>query len=240
MLCEFDFDLFSNQVIRNRVFVESIAHQVIVTNLWRKPDGRLISMGGKRLHECLFFLLIGRKTAARSGLLKGTPIQFFQLFLHSCLCFSDGEKLPVTQSCSNPGRNKTDRTLNSSLVIRFPNTRWDNCRAVVFSHLLITLIQDSFISVVRRGCRLAVIGNQQPGNAAKIVVGMNMAQQPILHLHVIAGFGVGIPAAGQNGNEDVDRRELTGYRIRYIQRISGPVYLHSVSRLVRNPHGSLC
>lgn len=77
----------------------------------------------------------------------------------------------------------------------------DGC-AVMVSQLLGTPVQHGFVTVVRSGGRLAVIRNQQTGNAAEIAEGMNMAQQPVFRFHVAADLGAGVPAAGQNDHED--------------------------------------
>ena len=52
-------------------------------------------------------------------------------------------------------------------------------------HLLVTAVQYHFIAVVGNGSRLGIIRNQQPGDAAEVGIGVDMAEKPILLLHVI-------------------------------------------------------
>ena len=87
---------------------------------------------------------------------------------------------------------------------------------------------------------LAVVRNQQPGDAAKILEGVDVAGQPVLRLPSRAGFRIGVAAARQYGHEQVRRTLLTGYRIIHQNGISHPVHLHGVSGLVLDAHGGLC
>ena len=56
----------------------------------------------------------------------------------------------------------------------------------------IAAVQNDLVLVVLRGRRLAVVRNQKPGSASKVFIGVDVAQKPVLLLHVVAGFRVGI------------------------------------------------
>ena len=49
-------DLFSDQIKGNRVFVDAVAHQIIIADLWMKPNGRLVCIQRKGLKKLLFLL----------------------------------------------------------------------------------------------------------------------------------------------------------------------------------------
>ena len=67
-----------------------------------------------------------------------------------------------------------------------------------------------------------------------------MAVQPVLGFHVVAGFRIGVVAAGQNGNKQISGTLFPGNRVLDGNGISGPIYLHGISRLVLDAHGRFC
>ena len=110
----------------------------------------------------------------------------------------------------------------------------------MIGHFLIALVQDGFIAVVLDCRGFGVVRDQKPRNASIIIVGMNVAEQPVLRLHVAAGLRVCLPAAGQHSNKNVSRIFFAGDRIGDVQRITSPVNLHCVTGFVSNPHCGFC
>ena len=106
----------------------------------------------------------------------------------------------------------------------------------MIGHFLVAFVQDGFIAVVLDCRRFGVVRNQKSRNTAIIIVRMHVAEQPVLGLHVTAGFRIGFPTAGKYRNEDVRRLFLTCDRICDVQRITSPVNLHRVTGFVSNPH----
>ena len=80
----------------------------------------------------------------------------------------------------------------------------------MLGEFLVASVQYGFIPRVGCHCRLAVVRNQQPWNAAEGRKGVDMAQEPTLQLHVAAGFRIGVPAAGKTGDEDIRRFRFAG------------------------------
>ena len=68
--------------------------------------------------------------------------------------------------------------------------------------------------------------------------GVNVAQHPILLLHIAADPRAGVPTARQYSGKDVSRPLLPGNAAGDIQRITGPIHLHGVPGLVRDAHRS--
>ena len=102
---------------------------------------------------------------------------------------------------------------------------------------LIAFVQNHFVTGVFADGGSAIVGNQQTWNAAEVVECVNMAEQPVLRLHIAANLSVSVPAARQNGNEYVSRLHLSGNRISDVERIYRPVHLNGVAGLVRDAHG---
>ena len=133
-----------------------------------------------------------------------------------------------------------DSTFHSSIGIRLADTCWNNRRAIMFCQFIITSVQNDLVLVIHRGRSLTVIRNQEPGSTSKVFVGVDMAQQPVLLLHVAAGLRVGVPAARQHGDKNERRPLFPGNAVRDVQRITCPVHLHGVPGLVRDAHCGLC
>ena len=202
------------------------------------PYGWLIGRGGERAHE-LTFLFLESGEAAACTFLEGAAIQLFQLLNDSTAGFIQRKELPVAQRCRDPRGDVFHGTFRCGLVVRPTYPRRDNRRAIVLRQLLVATVQYYFIPVVGNGSRLGIVRNQQTRHAAEVIEGVNVAQQPVLLLHVATGLRVGVPAARQHGHKDVSRPLLPGNAIRDVQRVTGPVHLHGVPGLVRDAHGGL-
>ena len=98
-------DRFADQIIRNRILVDSVSYKIINAYLWIQPDGRLIWRFRKRLKEFLFLFLESFVAVPRT-LLEGLAVQLFQFFLYCLSGFGEGEELPVTQGSRNPCGDK--------------------------------------------------------------------------------------------------------------------------------------
>mgnify|MGYP002508712267 CR=1 FL=1 len=90
------------------------------------------------------------------------------------------------------------------------------------------------------GSGFAVVRNQQPGHTAKILEGVDVAGQPVLCFHILAGFRIGVAAARKHGHKQICRAWLSGYRVIHRKGVPRPVHLDGVSRLVLDAHGGLC
>ena len=101
-------NLLSDQIKGNGVFVEAVAHQIIIADLWMKPNGRLVCIDRKGLKKLLFLLLKRCQTTAGT-LLERTAVQLLQLFGNSLLCFANGKELAVAKRGCDPCRYKADR-----------------------------------------------------------------------------------------------------------------------------------
>ena len=150
------------------------------------------------------------------------------------LCFSDGEELAVAERGSN---HKADRAFRRGLVVRLANSCGDDGDVVMLRQLLVAFVQYRFVTGVLADCCLTVVGDQQARDTAEVIESVNMAEQPVLRLHIAANLGVGIPAAGQHGDKYVSRLYLSGNRIGDVEWVSCPIYLSRVTGLVRDAHG---
>lgn len=110
----------------------------------------------------------------------------------------------------------------------------------MLSQFLVTAVQNHIVLGVGQRSRLAVVRDQQPCNTAEEVKSVDMAVQPVLGFHVLAGFRIGVVAAGQNGNKQISGTLFPGNRVLDGNGISGPIYLHGISRLVLDAHGRFC
>lgn len=95
------------------------------------------------------------------------------------------------------------------------------------------------VCVVADGSR-AVIGNHQTRKTAEVIEGVNMAEQPVLCLHIVANLSVGVPATRKNGDKYVGRLHLSCSRTGDIERVSLPRDRSSINGLVRNARGCFC
>ena len=108
---------------------------------------------------------------------------------------------------------------------------------IILRHLLVSTVQNSFIAGILCDTGLEIVRNQQTGYTTKVVIGVHVAADPVLQLHVVAGFRIGEAAAGQDSHKQICFAHLASDWIMDIQRISCPVHLHSVTGLVLDPHG---
>ena len=128
----------------------------------------------------------------------------------------------------------------SPIILRLADTRRYDCGAVMLGQFLVTAVQNHIVLGVGQRSRLAVVRDQQPCDATEVVECMDMAVQPVLGFHVVAGFRVGVVAAGQNGDKQVGGALLACDRVLEGDGISSPVHLHGVPRLVLDAHGCRC
>lgn len=105
------------------------------------------------------------------------------------------------------------RLPHKRLVLRCSWPSWDDGGAVMLCHLLIGLGQDSFRTGILDDTGLEVVRCEAPGNAAKIIVCMDVSSDPCFLLHVQKGLCIGITAVRQHGYKEIRRKTLTGVRI---------------------------
>ena len=192
-----NINFFSNQIVRNRVFVPTIRDAVIVGNLSHRPDGRLKRNCWQRQHIRLFFFKIGTTpTACTHSEIAG--VELFQLFCGCFLCFLYREELPITKSCNNPSLCIIHRCLRGAFVLWLTNASWNNGSSIVLCQLLVAAVHYHIIPGIGIRRSFAVVRNQRSRCSAKVVKRMNVAVQPILSLRVTANFCIGVVTAGQD------------------------------------------
>ncbi len=108
-------------------------------------------------------------------------IQPLQLFRYCFVHLTDGEELPVAQRRNDSRFRETNGGFRRAFVLGFADAGWNNCRSVILSQFLVVAVEHRLVSSVGCGGGLAVVWNQQPGDSAKIVEGVDMAGQPVLY-----------------------------------------------------------
>ena len=202
--CYANVHFFANQIVWNGIFVPAVTHEIVVRHLSSRPYSGFKRCGGQRQHIRLFFLKIS--AAARASVLLEFPVvQFFELFSNRLVEFAQREKLHITQCRNNPGLHQTNRRFRSTFVLRFADTGRYDCGTVILGKFLITAVQHGFITGVRYSCGLAVVRDEQPCHAAEIIESVNMAVQPVLGFHVVAGFCIDITAAREHRYKQISR-----------------------------------
>ena len=69
---------------------------------------------------------------------------------------------------------------------------------------------------------------------------VSFTSRPVLCLHILAGFRVGVAAARSHRHEHVRWAVLSGYRVIRRKGIARPIYLDGISWLVLDANGSFC
>ena len=85
---------------------------------------------------------------------------------------------------------------------------------------------------------IRVVRRKDAGDAAKIPVGVDMACDPGLPLHVRKGLCVGVAAIEQHCYKQVGIQPRTGVRVHQCRCLASPVHLHGLAGLVLQVHGS--
>ena len=202
--CYANVHFFANQIVWNGIFVPAVTHEIVIRHLSSRPDSGFKRCSRQRQHIRLFFLEIS--ATARAGVLLEFPVvQFFEFLGNRLVDFLQREELHITQCCNNPGFHQTNRRFRSAFVLRLADTRRHDCDTVILGKFLVTAVQYGFITGVRHSCGLAVIRDEQPCRAAKIVERMNMTVQPVLCFHVVAGFCIDVTAAREHRYEQISR-----------------------------------
>ena len=132
-------DLFSDQIKRNGVFVDAVAHQIIIADLWVNPNGRLVCIQRKGL-EKLLLLLFERCQTTTGTFFERTSVQFLQLFRHCLHCFAKGEKPAVTKRGSDPSGYKSDGAFCCGFVVGLADSCGNDRDVVMLRQLLIAFV----------------------------------------------------------------------------------------------------
>lgn len=119
----------------------------------------------------------------------------------------------IPQRREDPCGGKLDRPFRMALVLGMFHASRNNSRSVVFCQLLITAVQYRLVTRILGHAGLEVVRDEQTSDAAEILLGVDMAFQPVLQLHVSGDLCISVAAARQNGYEHVRRCDLTGYGI---------------------------
>ena len=167
-------------------------------------------------------------------------INNLQALSYGCFYLRQREEFSLTHCCGNPCGRETCRLLNNAFIPRLANTGRDNSSSVIFRKLTVAFVQSRFISGICNHAGFEIIRNQQPRDAAKVFISMDMAQQPILLLHISASFRVDVTAARERGNKQICLVFFTGNGVKIRNRFACPIDLHSVAGLVSNAHGCFC
>ena len=107
------------------------------------------------------------------------------------------------------------------------------------SHLMVGGVQLwSVPIIVMHYCGLAIIWHQNFGNAAKVTVHVYMCLKPGFLLLVRKGFHKSVLAVWQGAHKEPCFHGFACDRIDYAGRVSCPVHLNPLGRLMMNAHGS--
>lgn len=101
------------------------------------------------------------------------------------------------------------------------------------SQRLVGLVQDDLSLLGMLGdAGLEVVADASDGDAPEELVGVDMAKQPGVLLHVRRGLDVCVLGVRQGGNEQVGLADLAGGLAHQPHGRAGPVDLHDLPRLV--------
>ena len=109
---------------------------------------------------------------------------------------------------------------------------------IVLRHLLVGLVEHSLCPGILDHTGLEVVRCEDAGDSAKIPVGVDMAGDPGLLLHIQKGLCVCIAAVWQHRYKQICFQPLPGVCVHQSCRLASPVHLHGFTRLVFQMHGS--
>lgn len=121
-------------------------------------------------------------------LLKRAAVELFQLLPHSLVQLPQGEGLLIAQGGNNLCLSKMDGALSIALVPGVAHSGGNDGGAIVLCQFLVAAVENDLVASVRNGCDFTVVRKQKSGHSAKIVVGVDAAQQSALYAHILPGF----------------------------------------------------
>src|SRR5699024_1582452 len=183
-------------LIRHGVVHALHTDMVIVLDSGDLPNSQLKRRSRKRQQKQLLVLKAGRP--ATLTFLERLMVKGFQLLTDCLIQFREGQKLAVAQSSQDPGRDHANGSLYKGFVFGAAGTGWKNSGAIVLRHLLVGLVEHSLCPGILDNTGLEVVRCEDAGDSAEIPVGVDMAGDPGLLLHVQKGLCVCIAAVWQH------------------------------------------
>ena len=132
------------------------------------------------------------------------------------------------------------RILHKCLVLRMACPCREDCHVVEFGHCCKVLIDDGFVAVTSRDCRLQVVRHDGHRRTAEEVKGILAGHDEVLLLLRPDSLTVGVVAARKDGNEHLHKTNLASLRIHNLQLVTRVVYVHLISgkviHMADDPH----
>ena len=141
------------------------------------------------MHKTAFFLFICRVAVPFPGL-ERLIVQSLKLLFYGGISLFKREKVIIPDGGKDPGRGKLHGTLCIWFVVRSLWPGRDNRRIVMIGHFLVGSGNDGFITGILGYSGLEVIRHNQTGYATKVLIGMDMAEDKVLRLHIPAEFRI--------------------------------------------------
>ena len=135
-----------------------------------------------------------------------------------CGCQSDFEFFDPILGLSGPGR--------------------DNGSSIMLRHLLVRFVDHGFVFCVLYDAGFKVVRREDPGYTAEEAICIDMGGDPGILLHVQKSFRVGITGVRKNRDKQICVHLLTRIGIHDVCRLTGPVHLQGLTRLVFQSQGS--
>ena len=197
--------LLVNELMGNAVKVLFHDHVIINVDLGLGPVGQLEGRGGQRQQLSLFQRL--KPTVARAlQLLKRLRVELGQQRANRGIQLAHIEKALVAQGGQNLPLGNLHSHLDLGFVARLFDPRGNDHGAVVFGHLLITAVQQRFITTRTNDPGLEIVGNRDPSHSAKESVSVAVSGDPGRQLFILEGFGVGLIARPQHRHKQMTAR----------------------------------
>ena len=106
-------------------------------------------------------------------------------------------------------------------------------------HLLIRFVDNGLAVAAFDDAGLEIVRREDPGDAAKETVSIDVCRDPGILLHIQKCFDICISAVRQHRHKQVRIQQLAGGGIQHMSRGASPVYLHGLAGLVIQVHRGL-
>ena len=135
----------------------------------------------------------------------------------------------------------TDRFFGRWLVLGMAHARRQNGRVVVLGQLMVGQVDLRRIpaAAAMDYCRRAVVWHEHLGYATEEGVHVDVRLQPGMLPFIGVCLGEGVLAVRQDADKDPGFDALTGVAVDEVGRVTGPVDLNLLTRLVPEMHGCL-
>ena len=120
----------------------------------------------------------------------------------------------------------------SPIMLRLPDPCRHDRRDIVVAHGLIGICEDdlAFLRVLDHA-GLQVVANGSYRNAAEVLIHVDVAPDPGVHLHIKGGLDIGVTAVGQAGNKEIDF-DLLAVRLGDPHCWAAPVHFATLPRFM--------